>query len=97
MTVRITTLSESTRTIIKIDGRLKRVDLDELNQLLRGVIGLKVLDISELQSIDRAAADVLKELIEAGVELRSVSPYVELMLKSEPHNLQQMDEETLGE
>ena len=97
MTIRITTLTETTRTVIKIDGRLKSADLEELGQLLRGVRGLMELDVSELQSIDRDAAIVLQELIEAGVELRSVSPFVELMLRSESNHLRRSDAESSGE
>jgi hypothetical protein len=43
--------------------------------------GPVTLDLSDLQSVDRTSAALLRESIIAGTELRAASPYVELLLK----------------
>jgi hypothetical protein len=46
------------------------------------------LDLTELQSVDRDCLAMLRGLINGGLELRAASPYVELLLKSEPRTNQ---------
>ena len=83
MTIRITTIAEPSRTIVKVDGRLQRGDFEELERMIQGLDGPAALDLTDLQSVDRAAAALLRKLIGLGVELRSASPYVKLLLESE--------------
>jgi len=80
--VRITKIVDDPQTVLRIDGRLRSEDVDELVKVFRSVQGATVLDLSELQSADRQAAEVLRELLALGVEVRGASPYIELLLKA---------------
>jgi len=88
MSARITTISEPSRTLIKIDGRLTRVEAGELARLCQELKEPAALDLTELQSVDRDCLAMLRGLINGGLELRAASPYVELLLKSEPRTNQ---------
>ncbi len=81
MSIRIRTISEPGTTVIKVDGRLTVDDTEELVRIFREVAGPAALDLTELQSADRACVVLLRESIAAGMELRAASPYVELLLK----------------
>jgi hypothetical protein len=85
MTICITTIAESSGNgnivnIVKVVGRLQADDLDELLVAVQQFDDRVSLDLTELQSIDRPAATLLRELIGRGVEVRSASPYVTLLL-----------------
>jgi hypothetical protein len=79
--VRITMTVEAPQTVLRIDGRLRSEDVDELTAALRSVQGTAILDLSELQSADREGADVLRKLVSLGAEVRGASPYIQLLLK----------------
>ncbi|MCL4202504.1 MAG: hypothetical protein KJ000_08405 [Pirellulaceae bacterium] len=81
MSIRITTIPVCGTTVIKIDGRLLLDDTEELVRTFRDVEGPAALDLTELQSVDRTCAELLRDSIAAGMELRAASPYVELLLK----------------
>ncbi len=81
MSIHIAVISEPGTTVIKIAGWLKSADLEELMRILRESDGPVTLDLSELQSVDRTSASLLRESIAAGTKLRAASPYVELLLK----------------
>ena len=81
MSIRITTIPEPDATVIKIDGRLKGDDIEELARVFREVGGPIALDLTDLQSVDRTFVVLLREAIAKGMELRAASPYVELLLK----------------
>jgi len=81
VSIRIRTISEPGTTVIKVDGRLTHDDAEELVRIFREVDGPAALDLTELQSVDRACVVLLRESLAAGMELRAASPYVELLLK----------------
>jgi hypothetical protein len=85
MTICINTVAESSGigNIVKVVGRLQEDDFDELLGAVQQSDDPVSLDLTELQSIDRPAATLLCELIGRGVEVRSASPYVMLLLGSE--------------
>lgn len=80
MSIRVSILSEAQRTVFKVDGRLRSEDVEELARALRPVHGATVLDLSELQSADRAGVEILREMISLGAEVRNASRYIELLL-----------------
>ena len=80
--IRITKTMEKNLTVLRVDGRLASEDLEELTREFRSVQGATSLDLSDLQTADRPAVQLLKELIALGTELRGASPYIELLLKS---------------
>ena len=85
MTICITTIAEPSGNgnIVKVVGRLQADDFDELLRAVQQFDDQSSLDLTELQSIDRPAVMLLRELIGRGVEVRSASPYVTLLLGSE--------------
>jgi len=84
MTIRITTRVEPNRTIVKVVGRLQRDDFDELVRIVAELGSFVALDLTELQSVDRVVATQLREFVRRGVEVCAASPYVKLLLESEP-------------
>ncbi len=85
MSVRITSIAESTETVIHVAGKLRTEDVGELEREANGVTGLLVLDVSDLTSTDAAGAESLKALARSGAELRGVSTYLALLLeRNEP-------------
>ena len=84
MTIRITTITEPSGTVLKVDGRLESADQEELVRTLQEREGPVTLDLTDLMAVDRSAAALLREILAMGVELRSASPYVKLLLASNP-------------
>ena len=84
MPIRVTTISEASGTLVKIDGWFRAEDVDDFVRMFEQLVGDAALDLRELLSADRAAVVVLRELIVSGVELRAASPYVDLLLKAAP-------------
>ena len=82
MSIRVTTISEASGTLVKVDGWFKVEDIEDFARLFEHLDGETALDLRELRSADRAAVDVLRDLIASGVELRGASPYVDLLLKA---------------
>jgi ABC-type transporter Mla MlaB component len=95
MSVRITTITERTQTVLKVDGRLERDDVDELMRLVQGLDGPAALDLAELQTVDREALVLLREILSLDIEIRAVSPYVKLLLELES-NRQRRDKEDMA-
>lgn len=82
MAIRITKTIDAHKTVLKVDGRLRSEDVDELTRVYRSVDGATALDLSELQMADRLGVQILRELVSLGTEVRGASPYIELLLKT---------------
>ena len=82
VTIRISKTADDRQTVLKVDGRLKADDVEELTRAYRSVQGASVLDLSELQSADREGVEILRELVAMGAEIRGASPYIELLLRA---------------
>jgi anti-anti-sigma regulatory factor len=80
MSIRITTLSEQKQTVLKIDGCLESRGMDALMTIIERLERPVVLDLTDLQTVDRTVVAQFRGLIDAGLELRAASPYVELLL-----------------
>ena len=87
MSVRITSVTESTKTVIHIAGKLRTEDVGELEREASGVTVPLVLDVSELTSTNTAGAEGLKAWAHRGAELRGVSTYLELLLEQNEPSL----------
>ena len=83
MDIRITRTSDACETVLQVDGQLCSENVAELTREHRSVEGRLVLELSNLQSADKAGVDVLLELISLGVQIRGASPYIELLLNPE--------------
>jgi ABC-type transporter Mla MlaB component len=82
VTIRITKTVDDRQTVLKVDGRLKADDVEELSRAYQSVQGAPALDLSELQSADRDGVAILRELVSLGAEVRGASPYIELLLRT---------------
>lgn len=82
MTIHISKTADDRRTVLKVDGHLKADDVEELAGAYRSAEGATALDLSELQSADRAGVQILRELVSMGAEVRGASPYIELLMKT---------------
>jgi len=85
MGIRITKTASDREAVLRVDGQLRAENVAELTREQRSVEGPLVLDLSNLQSADEAGVDVLLELISMGIRIRGASPYIELLLNSNPH------------
>ena len=81
MSIRVTTTSDMRGTVLKVDGRLRSEDVNELAGVFGLVEGASALDLSDLQSADRDGVEILRQFISLGAEVRGASPYIELLLK----------------
>lgn len=80
MTVRIMSTETPGRHLLKIDGRLRAQDLEELDALCVRRGKALELDLSDLRGVDEAAVARLRRLRAAGVTLKGVSAYIALRL-----------------
>ncbi len=85
MTIRVSEAEHLRGTVLKVDGHLKATDVAELTQACRLASDLSTLDLSDLQSADKAGVEILRELASLGVQLRNASPYIELLMKPNSH------------
>jgi anti-anti-sigma regulatory factor len=83
MELRLTVTVNDTGTVVHADGRLSRLDVAELEGLVRVTTGPITLDLTNLLAADDAGVAVLRSFSDKGVRLVGVSPYMALLLKSE--------------
>ena len=57
MPIRVTTIAEASKTLIKIDGWFRAEDVDDFVPMFEQLGGDAALDLRELLSADRAAGD----------------------------------------
>ena len=80
MALRVTVATKDDATTVYVDGRLSARDVGELGRVVRGVEGLVVLDLSNLQSADDTGVATLRTLAGQGARLVGTSPYIALLL-----------------
>lgn len=83
MTLRVTTSREGPTTTVKVDGKLLRPGVVELETVCQSLEGEFALDLSDLLHADDAGIDALRNLVDSGVPLLAVSPYIELLLSDD--------------
>jgi hypothetical protein len=83
MELRLTVTVSDTRTVIHADGRLSRLDVGELEAVVRMRSGPVTLDLTNLLSADDAGVAVLRSFSDKDIRLVGVSPYMTLLLKSD--------------
>ena len=80
MSVRITKQSDGRDTIVRIDGRLRLVNVAELEKVCESFAGRLTLDLSGLRFADADGAAILNQLVSRGALLQGASPYLQLLL-----------------
>jgi anti-anti-sigma regulatory factor len=84
MSIRVSVKTEPDSTVLKVDGRLRSEDVQELAQASQSIGGNLILDLSDLHSADPQGVELLRQLIERTSQVRGLSPYLELLLKAKP-------------
>ncbi len=79
--VRITTKKTGTVTIVRVDGRLHKNCVAELEKVCGSIEGALCLDLANLQSLDACAARYIAEIETRGAAITGMSPYIEMLLK----------------
>ena len=80
MLLRITQTTEDSTTVIRIDGRLVGDGVAELARVAQAAVPPLALDLTHLRQADADGIALLQALVDAGVRLRGVSPYIALLL-----------------
>ncbi len=83
MALRISSLVEGTTRVVRIEGRLEKEFVPDLWAESRGADKTLRLDLSGLQSADRAGIRALRSLRAEGAVLAGASPYVRELLDGE--------------
>jgi ABC-type transporter Mla MlaB component len=84
MSIRASRTSEAEQMVLRIDGRLTSEDVDELAKLYGAEGSPNVIDLSDLQSADSDGVRLLLDFVSRGAQIRDASPYIELLLRSQP-------------
>ena len=81
--IRITRSQHGSDVTVQVAGRLKAEHVVELEAQCEAPEGSLALDLSELQSADHAGIRWLFAAAERGALLRGVSPYIDILLKTQ--------------
>lgn len=76
MTLKINNASDRDATVLSLSGRIDTEHLPELQRVMASTNKKVVLDLEEVNLVDRDAVRFLIRSEQAGVELRSCPPYV---------------------
>ncbi len=79
--VRITTKNTGSVTVVRVDGRLHKRGVAELEKVCRSIEGPLCLDLANLQSVDADGARSIANIEAGGAAITGVSPYIEILLK----------------
>jgi len=75
MTLRIDTMQEGPRVLLRLIGRIRAENLGDLKQRVAGG-GPVVLDLGEVTLVDVDVVRFLKDAECAGIELRNCLPFI---------------------
>ena len=81
MTIRITHTSSEDMTVLQVAGWLEGEDSGELIRVVEASACPVALDLEHLRSADVLGIGALRSLLESGVDLRQMSPVVQLLLE----------------
>jgi len=81
VTLRITTSTTPTLTVVRVDGRLRSAGVGELERVCERIKGPLCLDLSHLLLADANGIQAIKRLARKGARLAGVSSYIKLLLE----------------
>ena len=76
--------SEGSKTVVCISNRLDGAGVAEFKKACGPVEGELVLDLSHLRYADAEGTNLIRMLAKDGAEIRGASPFIQLLLGSEP-------------
>lgn len=80
MTFRITSVSGTDETILRLEGRLGARGVKDLKKAVQAAPGTVLLDLSGLQSADAEGVLALRSFAAKGAKLVGASPYIRQLL-----------------
>lgn len=80
VTVRITVITDRPRLRLRVEGRLSRDEVGELEQLIGNDPAATCLDLASLRSADATGLAVLRRLRAEGVTFSDLSPHLALRI-----------------
>jgi hypothetical protein len=78
LTLRITAVTSADPGTLRLEGRLRSEEVPELERSAE--VGVKALDLEDLQSADEEGLAVLRRLRDRGIEIRNPSHYLAMLL-----------------
>jgi ABC-type transporter Mla MlaB component len=81
VTVRITVITDRPRLRLRVEGRLSRDEVGELEQLIADDPGTTCLDLASLHSADAAGLALLRRLLAEGATFAGVPPHLALRIE----------------
>jgi hypothetical protein len=82
MTLRISDYRADGSTVVRIEGRLEREGVADLEAVCSAACGALQLDLGALLNVDDEGLDLLRTLIASGATVTRVSPYIRLLIES---------------
>jgi hypothetical protein len=76
MTLRITTGSDGQGTTLRLSGRIRSTDIENIRETMKGKAERIVLDLEEVTLVDLDVVRFLGVSESEGVELVNCSPYI---------------------
>lgn len=83
MRLRVTTRIEGGATVVQVEGRLVGRGIAVLEKVCRASELPVTLDLSNLWWMDSAGTNSLRTLVREGAQIRSMSPYIEVVFNRE--------------
>ncbi len=85
MSCRIERASDGRATVIRLSGRLRAENLEQLKTEIMGESTQVGLDLDEVTLVDVEIVRFLNECESAGVEVRNCRPYIRKWMEQEKH------------
>ena len=86
MTLLIRIIADDGESVLRLIGRIRSDELDELQTLIATNGGRVVLDLEEVELVDRSVVGFLGRRERDGVELRSCPPWIREWIVREAEN-----------
>ena len=84
MECRIELQWEAPRAVVTITGHLAGEAIEQLRGVRRSIDGAVTLDVAGLVSADDEGVEAIRAMLLEGDEIRSASPFVQLLLEDGP-------------
>jgi hypothetical protein len=79
--IRISTHTDSTRTVVTVEGWLTEGDLEELRRVRGSLAGEVELRLAGLEARSEEGLGLLREWLDSGARLATASPYLLMRLE----------------
>ena len=84
MDMRIDFISDGSKTVVCIAGRLANTAVTQLKKACGSIDNPFVIDLSSLLFADDEGINAIRTIVDEGAQVQGASPFVQLMLESTP-------------